>query len=131
MSAGVLAAAPLLVGGGNGSGTQAVNRRPICDNLGFSLPSTVGGQVRIPVTDVAADPDVTPVRLVSVFGGAPVGSAVISDNGTPAVLNDDILVFTRTSPEPGTVFLYWTVSDGSSSAQCGSHASDEPPPENG
>jgi len=56
---------------------------------------------------------------------------VISDNGTPTVPNDDVLVFTRTSPDPGTVYLYWTVSDGSLSAQCVSDASDVPPPDNG
>jgi len=40
-------------------------------------------------------------------------------------------VFTRTSPDPGTVYLSWTVSDGSLSAQCASDASDVPPPDNG
>jgi hypothetical protein len=76
------------------------------------------------VTDVAADPDLAPVRLVSVFnGGSPIGTVTISDSGTPTVTNDDVLVFTLTSATPGTVVLYWTISDGSLSA----HASRTPP----
>jgi hypothetical protein len=125
--AGVLAAVDL-------SGPAAAapaNRRPICNNLGFNLPP-LGGSVRIPVLDVSADPDLTPVRLVSVFnGGSPIGTVTISDNGTPTVPGDDVLVFTLTSATPGTVVLYWTISDGSLTAQCQSYASNEPPPDNG
>lgn len=113
------------------AGATTANRRPICNDLGFNLPPTVGGRVTIPVTDVAADPDLRPIRLVSVFGGAPVGSAVISDNGTPTITNDDVLRFRRTNAAPGTVYLYWTVSDGSLSAQCVSTATDVPPEDNG
>jgi hypothetical protein len=108
------------------------NRRPVCNSLGFNLPTTVGTKVVIPVTDVAADPDLTPVHLVSVFnGGSAIGTVSISDNGTPTIFNDDVLVFTLTSTTPGTVVLYWTVSDGSLSAQCQSYASNVPPPDNG
>jgi len=125
--AGVLAATSL----GGSASAATPNRRPICNGLGFNLPA-VGGKVTIPVTDVAADPDLTPVRLVSVVDyGSPIGTATISDNGTPTILNDDVLVFTLTSATPGTVYLYWTVSDGSLSAQCLSDATNEPPPENG
>jgi hypothetical protein len=41
------------------------------------------------------------------------------------------LVFTLTSATPGTVDLYWTVSDGSLNAQCLVDGSNEPPPDNG
>ncbi|MDG4764383.1 hypothetical protein O7632_09745 [Solwaraspora sp. WMMD406] len=104
---------------GSSSATAAgENRRPICNSIGFNLPTTVGGTVTIPVTDVAADPDLNPVALVSVFGGAPLGTVVISDNSTPDISHDDVLIFTRTSSGQGSAHLYWTVSDGSLSAQC-------------
>lgn len=103
------------------------NRRPVCNNIGFNIPRSVGAGVQIPVTDVAADPDLTRVRVTSVFGGAPVGSAVISDSGTPTVPNDDVLVFTRTSTTRLSVYLYWNVSDGSLEAQCLAIGQDQPP----
>jgi hypothetical protein len=68
------------------------NLRPICNNLYFNPPAEVGGKVIIPVHEFAADPDVTPVQLVSVFGGAPIGTAAISGND---------VVFTLTSSTPG------------------------------
>ncbi len=115
----IIAASALI---GPAAGATA-DLRPICNNLGFNLPSSVGGTVTIPVHTVAADPDVTPVKLVSVFNG---GSAI----GTVAISGND-LVFTLTSSTPGTVTLYWTISDGTLTAQCQSYASNVPPPNNG
>jgi hypothetical protein len=131
VTAGLATAAVVAATGGAAAATTA-NRRPVCNSIAFNLPTAVGGKVTIPVTDYAADPDLTPVRLVSVFnGGSPIGTVVISDNGTPTVTNDDVLAFTRTSAATGSVYLYWTVSDGSLSAQCVAQASDVPPPPNG
>lgn len=130
----VLAVAGLVIASSpHGSAAQAAvpNRRPVCNNIYFNLPSAVGDSVTIPVTDVAADPDLTPIRLTDVFGGAPIGSATISDNGTPTIPNDDVLVFTRASSTRGSVTLYWTVSDGSLSAQCQAYGNDSPPPPGG
>jgi hypothetical protein len=106
---------------------SSVNRRPVCNDIGFNLPAPIGSQVQIPVTDVAADPDLTPVELVSVFGGAPAGTAVISDNGTPSIPNDDVIVFTRTSTSTLPVYVYWTVSDGELEAQCQAMGGHLPP----
>lgn len=116
VSAGVVVAGGVAAGGAEAAG---VNRRPVCNSRNFNLPTAVGGQVTIPVLDHAADPDVTPVRLVSVSdrGWPRLGTVVISDNGTPHVPNDDVLVFTRTE-NIGTASLYWGVSN-------------VPPPENG
>jgi hypothetical protein len=125
MAAGALAAGVVTAGGG--AEAAGPNRRPICNSLPwFTLPSTVGGQVEIPVLDHAADPDVEAVRLVSVFssGVGPLGTAQITDNGTR-------LVFTRTNAGPGTAEVYWTVSDGSLTAQCQAHTSNMPDPDNG
>jgi Bacterial Ig domain len=97
------------------SDAATANRRPICNNIGFTAPTAVGGKVTIPVLNVAADPDLTPVRLVSAFGGSPVGTAQIVNNS---------LEFTRTSTAQGEVTLYWTVSDGSLTAQCFASAPD-------
>ncbi len=98
------------------------NIRPICNSLYFNPPAGVGGKVTVPVHEFAADPDVTPVKLVSVFGGAPLGTAAISGND---------LVFTLTSSTPGEAYLYWTVSDGSLNAQCVAWTSNAPPLDNG
>jgi hypothetical protein len=122
-----LTAGGIAVAGSTDAAATLPNRRPVCNDIGFNIPTTVGARVRVPVTDVAADPDLTAVRLTSVFGGAPVGSAVISSNGTPTIPNDDVLVFTRTSTTRLSVYLYWTVSDGSLDAQCLAIGSDQPP----
>ncbi|MFV2013521.1 MULTISPECIES: hypothetical protein [unclassified Micromonospora] len=87
------------------TGSTAANRHPICNSVGFNLPATVGGTVTIPVTGHAANPDLTPTPLVGVFGGAPLGSVVISDNGTAATTNEDVLIFTRTSGSRGAPLL--------------------------
>lgn len=47
------------------------------------------------------------------------------------VVGDQELEFTLTSSTRGTVYLYWTVSDGSLTAQCLVDGSNEPPPDNG
>jgi hypothetical protein len=122
-AAGIAAAGTLIVSAlvGQAAGATA-NLRPICNSLSFNPPAAVGGKVTIPVHEVAADPDVTPVTLVSVFGGAPIGTATISGND---------LVFTLTSSTPGETYIYWTISDGSLTAQCVSYGSNAPPPENG
>ncbi|MFV2109625.1 hypothetical protein [Micromonospora sp. LOL_015] len=52
---------------------------------------------------------------------------VISDNGTAATTNDDVLIFTRTSGSRGAAHLYWTVSDGTLNAQCVATGYDLPP----
>ncbi|MFY1636779.1 hypothetical protein ACN27F_26470 [Solwaraspora sp. WMMB335] len=122
-----LAAVSLTAASSAGATTSADNRRPVCKSIGFNLPTTVGGTVTIPVTDYAADPDLTPISLVGVFGGAPLGSVAISDSGTSATTNDDVLIFTRTSGSRGSAHLYWTVSDGSLDAQCTASGYDLPP----
>lgn len=129
VSAGVLAGGVVAAGGADAAG---VNRRPVCNSTYFNVPTPVGASVNVRVLDFAADPDLTPVRLVSVFdvGWPRLGTVVISDSGTPGVPGDDVLVFTRTE-NTGTASLYWTVSDGSLSAQCSAYASNVPPPENG
>jgi hypothetical protein len=108
LAAGVSISAAAGGGGGSASGTQAADLRPICNNLGFNLPTSAGQSVTIPTHSVAADPDVTPVKLISVFGGSNLGTVAIS-------VND--LVFTRTNPSPGSVTLYWTISDGTLTAR--------------
>jgi hypothetical protein len=122
-AAGVAAAGMLIASAlvGQAAGATA-NLRPICNSLYFNPPAAVGGKVTIPVHEFAADPDVTPVKLVSVFGGSPIGTAAISGND---------LVFTLTSSTPGETYLYWTISDGSLTAQCVAYGSNAPPPDNG
>jgi hypothetical protein len=123
-AAGVVAASVLVgsavVGGAAVGATE--NLRPICNTTGFNPPAAVGGKVIIPVHKVAADPDVEPVQLVSLFGGAPIGTARISGND---------IEFTLTSDEPGETWIYWTISDGSLTAQCTAYGSNAPLPENG
>lgn len=111
-----------IIGGPVGAATQDL--RPICNNLNFNLPTAAGTSVTIPVNQFAADPDVTPVRLVSVFPtSTPLGTVAISG---------DVLVFTLTSSATGSVDLYWTVSDSAGlTAQCQALASNVPPPDNG
>lgn len=130
VSAGVMAVGVVVAAGG--ADAAGVNRRPVCNSTYFNVPTPVGASVSVPVLDFAADPDLTPVRLVSVFdvGWPRLGTVVISDSGTPGVPGDDVLVFTRTE-NVGTASLYWTVSDGSLSAQCSAYASNVPPPDNG
>jgi hypothetical protein len=120
LAAGLVAAT---AAGGPKNGADA-NLRPICNGVFFNMPGGVGQSVTISIRPYAADPDLTPVRLVSAFnGGAPIG--------TVRVAGDHELEFTLTSSEPGTVYLYWTVSDGSLTAQCSATGSNEEPPENG
>jgi len=47
------------------------------------------------------------------------------------VVGDQELEFTLTSSTRGTVYLYWTVSDGSLSTACSVWGSNEPPPDKG
>ena len=90
----------------------------------FNLPAQVGDTVTISIRPYAADPDLTPVTLVSAFNaGAPIG--------TVRIAGQHELEFTLTSSTRGTVYLYWTVSDGSLTAQCLSTGSNEEPPDNG
>ena len=125
----VVAAAAVLTGGGAGAATP--NLRPICNERDFSLPASMGESVSIPVGLVAADPDLDPIRLVSVFNaGSSIGTVAISNSGASGP-GTAALTFTLTSSTPGTVDLLWTVSDGSLQAQCGSFASNVPPPDNG
>jgi hypothetical protein len=106
-----------------GKAASTANIRPICNGIFFNMPPGVGQSVTIPVHTVAADPDVTPVQLVAVANyGDPIGTAQISGND---------LVFTLTSSTPGTVYLYWTISDGELTAQCTSTGSNEEAPDNG
>jgi hypothetical protein len=109
--------------GGPATGA-APNLRPICNGVFFNMPGSVGQSVTISIRPYAADPDLTQVRLTSAFnGGAPIG--------TVRVAGDHELEFTLTSSTPGTVYLYWTVSDGSLTAQCSATGSNEEPPDNG
>jgi hypothetical protein len=118
-AAAVLAAAAL----GGAAGATA-NLRPICNGVFFNMPGGVGETVTISIRPYAADPDLTPVKLVSVFNGG-------AEIGTARVAGDHELEFTLTSSTPGTVYLYWTVTDGSLTAQCNATGSNEEPPENG
>jgi hypothetical protein len=120
-----LAAGLVAATAAGGPPTRAdANLRPICNGVFFNMPGGVGQSVRISIRPYAADPDLTPVRLVSVFnGGAPIG--------TVRIVGDHELEFTLTSSDPGTVYLHWTVSDGSLTAQCNATGSNEEPPENG
>jgi hypothetical protein len=119
-AAGLLAATAV---GGPAAGATA-NFRPLCDTVWFPMPARVGETVTISIRAFAADPDLTPVKLVSAFNaGAPIG--------TVRIAGDHELEFTLTSDTPGTVYLYWTVSDGSLTAQCSATGSNEPPPDNG
>ncbi len=126
-AAGLAAARIPLASAVAGRATEATaNVRPICNDLIFNLPGGVGDTVTIPVHEFAADPDVEPVKLVAVFAvfnsATKIGTAKISGND---------LVFTLTSSTPGTVYLYWTISDGSLSAQCVAWGTNELPPDNG
>jgi hypothetical protein len=112
-------AASAVVGGAVGA---TENIRPICDNTYFNPPSTVGGTVIIPVHKFAADPDVTPVKLVSLF--------VTGSLGTARIVGNDV-EFTLTSSTPADARIYWTFSDGSLTAQCTAYGSNEELPENG
>ena len=76
----------------------------------------------IPTHQFAADPDVTPVKLVSEFGGTNLGTVAISGND---------LLFTLTKATPGTTTIFWTISDGTLSAQCTATASNAQPPPGG
>jgi hypothetical protein len=125
------AAAAAVLTAANDAGAATPNLRPICNNLNFNLPASVGGSVSVPVGQFAADPDLDPIRLVSVFNaGNNIGTVAISDTGASGP-GTAALTFTLTSSAPGTVDLLWTVSDGSLQAQCGSFASNVPPPPNG
>jgi hypothetical protein len=118
VAAGALAASALV---GAAAGSTA-NLRPICNNLWFNPPGQVGESVIVPVHTVVADPDVEPVQLVSLFGGAPLGTARIVGND---------FEFTLTSSEPGETRIYWTFSDGALTVQCSSGTSNAPDPDNG
>jgi hypothetical protein len=118
VTAGVLAVSMV---GGAAAGATA-NLRPICNDMWFNPPEQVGGTVTVPVHEFVADPDVTPVQLVSLFGGAPLGTARIVGND---------IEFTLTSSTPGETYVYWTASDGELTVQCSSYTSNEPPPDNG
>ncbi len=125
------AAAAAVLTAANDAGAATPNLRPICNNLNFNLPASVGGSVSVPVGQFAADPDLDPIRLVSVFnGGSNIGTVAISDTGASGP-GTAALRFTLTSATAGSVFLYWTVSDGSLNAQCQADASNVPPPPNG
>ncbi len=127
----VVAAAAAVLAAGGGAGAATTNLRPICNERDFSLPTSVGESVTIPVGQFAADPDLDPIRLVSVFNaGENIGTVAISNTGASGP-GTAALTFTLTSSAPGTVDLLWTVSDGSLQAQCGSYASNVPPPPNG
>jgi hypothetical protein len=102
---------------------STANIRPICNGIYFNMPAGVGQSVTIPTHTVMADPDVTAVELIAVANyGAQIGTAQISGND---------IVFTLTSSTPGTVYLYWTISDGALTAQCTSVGTNEEPPDNG
>jgi hypothetical protein len=116
------AAAALLAVVARPASGQSADIRPICNNVGFTIPAGVGQKVTIPTHQFAADPDVTPVKLVSVFGGSNLGTVAIAGND---------LVFTRTKAVTGTVTLFWTITDGTLSAQCQASASNLPPPPSG
>jgi hypothetical protein len=125
----VAATVAVLTAAGN-AGAATANLGPICNDLAFNLPTSGHGSVSIPVGQAAADPDLDPIRLVSVFGGSNLGTVVISNTGASGP-GTAALKFTLTSSTPGTVDLFWTVSDGSLTAQCVSRASNVPPPPNG
>ena len=126
----VVAAAVVLATGGDAGATTA-NLRPICNNMNFNLPTAVGGSVVIPVGQFAADPDLDPITPVSVFnGGSNIGTVAISNTGASGP-GTAALTFKLTSSATGSVALYWTVSDGSLTAQCQADASNVPPPNNG
>ena len=118
-----LAGVAIVAAGGTAQGTTT-NLRPICNGVFFNMPARVGDTVTISVRPYAADPDLTPVTLVSAFNaGAPIGTVRIAGQRE--------LEFTLTSSTPGTVYLRWTVSDGSLTAQCSATGSNEEPPDNG
>ena len=118
--AGIVAAAAA----GGRAADATTNLRPICNGVFFNMPAQVGDTVTISIRPYAADPDLTPVTLVSAFNaGAPIG--------TVRIAGQHELEFTLTSSTRGTVYLRWTVSDGSLTAQCLSTGSNEEPPDNG
>jgi hypothetical protein len=101
---------------------QTADIRPICNSIYFNVPTTVGQRVLIPTHAFAADPDITPIKLVSIFGG--------TNLGTPRISGNDIL-FTRTNANTGTTTIFWTVSDGTLTAQCTASGTNAPPPPGG
>jgi len=126
----VAVAAAAVLTAANEAGAATPNLRPICNELDFAMPA-VGQSVLIPVGQRAADPDLDPITLVSVFGPGPsVGTTVISNNGASGP-GTAAIRFTLLTSTPVTVSLYWTFSDGSLEIQCGSQASNVPPPDNG
>ncbi len=100
------------------------NLRPICNDFIFNMPGRVDESVTISIRPYAADPDLTPVRLVS---AANYGAQI----GTVRVAGDHELEFTLKTSTPGTVWLYWTISDGSLTTHCFVYGSNEEPPDNG
>jgi hypothetical protein len=125
----VATAAGLTAGGDARAATP--NVAPICNNTYFNLPTSVGGSVSVPVGQFAADPNLDSIRLVSVFnGGSNIGTVTISNTGASGP-GTAALSFKLTSSTPGTVYLYWNVSDGSLIAQCTASASNVPAPPNG
>lgn len=124
----VVAAAAAGLTASSEAGAATPNLRPICNNLNFGLPGSVGQSVSIPVGQFAADPDLDPIRLVSVFnGGNNIGTVAISNTGASGP-GTAALRFTLTSTAPGTVELNWTVSDGSLENGCVAFASNVPGP---
>lgn len=103
---------------------ESYNLRPICNDFGFNMPG-VGESVTISIRPYAADPDLTPIRLVS---AANYGAQI----GTVRVVGDHEFEFTLTSSTPGAVWLYWTITDdGSLTTQCFVYGSNEREPDNG
>src|SRR5262249_61505659 len=93
----------------NAAGAATPNLGPICNEFDFGMPA-VGQSVTIPVGQRAADPDLDPIRLVSVFNaGANIGTVVIANNGASGP-GTAAIKFTLTSSTPGGVNLQWPVS---------------------
>jgi hypothetical protein len=118
---GLIAAIATGVHPGRAAG-QTADVRPICNSIHFNIPTTVGQQVLIPTHAFAADPDVTPIKLVSIFGG--------TNLGTPRISGNDVL-FKRTNTNTGTATIFWTISDGTLTAQCTATGTNAPPPPGG
>jgi len=131
VAAGLVAvAAAAVLTAANAAGAATPNLGPICNEFDFGMPA-VGQSVTIPVGQRAADPDLDPIRLVSVSNaGANIGTVVIANNGASGP-GTAAIKFTLTSSTPGVVNLQWAVSDGSLQAGCGSFASNVPPPDIG
>jgi hypothetical protein len=62
--------------------------------------------------------------------GSSIGTVAISNTGASGP-GTAALSFKLTTSTPGTVYLYWTVSDGSLTAQCLASGSNVPPPPGG